>query len=690
MKFSLRTLGAALLVICSVATGSAQVAQRSIRGVVPRPDTAGLQRILIAEDLRGTGKDGINPLLDGLRNHDDSMLRRVAVRGLGRLQRPAMIRDLAAALTDPVPAIRAEAANAIAQSLVSVKRRANDPGQADVKWAATTLAAALDVERDRTTAEAMAESLGRLPFGDSTSAGPAEAAIVHHASGHPGFGSVHGLYWLAANRPTTGGLSATAILLLKVAARLPDDAPTRRVAVLTLGLARALDSVMIATAMKDPDDQVRRTALGGVSVLSPEYRAAVVKAAFADPSQVVRIAAVTAARVGGGKPDCSPIIAAIKDPHPYVSQMAIDALGSPCADSVGATKALMSIMDESPGNTTQMFQRQHAIVSLAKRGNRQALQVLGGSVGGELQLAFAEAAAIVGDTALLRRYAGSSDHNVSEAAIAGLSRAVKHRADSTYIRALQSTGYQVVMAAAKALAGSTDPGALPALINHLARITDERRENSRDPRIAVITRIGELGNKESSAKLEPYLADFDSTVADSAAHIITRWTGTTVTAHPKALAVPEMPLAKTYLAKSIQLRVTTVGGAQYTIKLFNNEAPATVARIVKLAREHYFDNHVFQRVEPNFVVQGGGPDATEYVGDAQFMRDEVAWRSHMRGTLGISSRGRDTGDAQWFFNLIDNTRLDHEYTVFGEVVQGEDVVERILAGGMIRSVVVER
>ena len=115
-----------------------------------------------------------------------------------------------------------------------------------------------------------------------------------------------------------------------------------------------------------------------------------------------------------------------------------------------------------------------------------------------------------------------------------------------------------------------------------------------------------------------------------------------------------------------------------------------MARIVKLAREHYFDGHVFQRVEPNFVVQGGGPDATEYAGDAQFMRDEVAWRSHLRGTLGISSRGRDTGDAQWFFNLIDNTRLDHDYTVFGEVVRGEDVVERILAGGMIRSVVVVR
>ena len=678
MKFSRSPLGAALLVACAAATASAQARFR--------PDTAALQRLLVAEDLRGTGKDGIKPLIDGLHNTTDTMLRRVAVRALGRLQRPELIRDIATALADAVPAIRAEAANALAQSLVRVKRTARDAGQPDVKWVVTTLAAALDVEHDAAAGEAMAESLGRLPFGDSTSAGPAESAILHHAAGKAGFGSVHGLYWIALNRPTTGGLSANAILLLKGVARQREDAPTRRVAVLTLGTARALDSTTIATAMKDPDDQVRRTALGGVSMLSPEYRAAVVKAAFADPSQVVRIAAVTAARVGSRTPDCAPIVTAIDDPHPYVSQMAIDALGMPCADSVGAVKALMGIMDETPPNDRPWYQRQHALVSLAKRGNRQALQVLGGSTVPEAQLAFAEAAAVVGDTAMLLRLSRSLDHNVSEAAITGLAKAMKHRADSVYIRSLQSKGYQVVMAGAKALAGSTDPRAVPALFDNLDRITAERRENSRDSRMALLLRIGELSTNVNAPRLAPYRTDFDSTVADSAAHLLSRWTGTTVAAHAVALPVPEMPLAKTFLSRNLQLKVTTVAGQTYTIRLFSEEAPATVARIVKLAREHYFDGHVFQRVEPNFVVQGGGPDANEYVGDAQFMRDEVAWRSHMRGTLGISSRGRDTGDAQWFFNLIDNTRLDHEYTVFGEVVQGEEVVERILAGGMIKAV----
>jgi cyclophilin family peptidyl-prolyl cis-trans isomerase len=72
------------------------------------------------------------------------------------------------------------------------------------------------------------------------------------------------------------------------------------------------------------------------------------------------------------------------------------------------------------------------------------------------------------------------------------------------------------------------------------------------------------------------------------------------------------------------------------------------------------------------------------------MRDEITWRSHLRGTLGVSSRGRDTGDAQWFVNLIDNTRLDHDYTVFGEVTSGLDVAERILEGDVIAHVEVVR
>jgi cyclophilin family peptidyl-prolyl cis-trans isomerase len=98
----------------------------------------------------------------------------------------------------------------------------------------------------------------------------------------------------------------------------------------------------------------------------------------------------------------------------------------------------------------------------------------------------------------------------------------------------------------------------------------------------------------------------------------------------------------------------------------------------------WFNGRTFHRVAPNFVVQGGSPGANEYLGDGPFTRDELGLASHVRGTVGISTRGRDTGDGQIFVNLIDNWRLDHDYTIIAEVVSGMEVVDRMLEGAVIR------
>jgi cyclophilin family peptidyl-prolyl cis-trans isomerase len=649
------------------------------------PDTAALQRLLVAEDARGTGADGITPLVNALQS-PDTLLRRVAVRGLGRLQRPELGREIEPLLADAVPAIRAAAAEAMAQSLNRVRRRAADPGQGEVSRAAVALAAALDVESDSTVAESIAGALGRLPFGDSLSAGPAESAILHHVGDHPGFGAARALYFLALNRASTGGLSPSAVTALRDAINVGTAAEVRRVAVLALIAARALDSGAVNAAWRDPDEQVRRLGLAGVLALPAEQRTAMVRAAFADPSAIVRIAAIGAARAGERLPDCSPIIAATRDPAPYVAQVALDSLGAPCANATAAIAALRAVLEAHASGRAGVVLRSHALVAWAHRGDLPLARYATASTPAA-QVAIAQAAALMHDTAVLVRLTRSADHNVREAAITGLSSVVKHGGDSAFVAALSSPGYQVVRAAAMALKGTDDRRVLPALLDNLDRITREQRENSRDARLAILARVDELGSQESAARVTPYLADFDTLVATTAAKALSGWSGNVVTARPLPLPIASAPLAATFLRRHVDLAVTMADGGTFTVRLDAENAPATAARILHLVAVHYYDGHVFQRVEPNFVVQGGGPDANEYVGDAQFMRDELSPRSHLRGTLGISSRGRDTGDAQWFFNLTDNTRLDHEYTVFGEVTAGEDVVERILEGSRIRSVV---
>jgi cyclophilin family peptidyl-prolyl cis-trans isomerase len=105
--------------------------------------------------------------------------------------------------------------------------------------------------------------------------------------------------------------------------------------------------------------------------------------------------------------------------------------------------------------------------------------------------------------------------------------------------------------------------------------------------------------------------------------------------------------------------------------------------VLALAGAGRYNGTTWHRAELDFVLQGGSPDANEYVGSNRFLVDELGTVPHVRGTIGMSTRGHDTGDAQWFINLRDNGRLGRDYTVFAEVVSGMDVVDLLLEGDEI-------
>jgi cyclophilin family peptidyl-prolyl cis-trans isomerase len=111
-----------------------------------------------------------------------------------------------------------------------------------------------------------------------------------------------------------------------------------------------------------------------------------------------------------------------------------------------------------------------------------------------------------------------------------------------------------------------------------------------------------------------------------------------------------------------------------------------VLQFTRLAESGYYNGLSIHRVVPTFVLQGGSPGANEYIGHPNHMRDELGTWPHVRGAMGISTRGRDTGDAQFFLDLIDNPRLDHDYTVFGQAITGMDAADRILEGDVIESI----
>jgi cyclophilin family peptidyl-prolyl cis-trans isomerase len=222
------------------------------------------------------------------------------------------------------------------------------------------------------------------------------------------------------------------------------------------------------------------------------------------------------------------------------------------------------------------------------------------------------------------------------------------------------------------------------LVTALARITKDRKDTSRDPRMAILERLQALGDASQAPALEAYLKDFDARVALKAAEILQAWTGTPRTPAPQPLSPPTITLATVQELRGKRLRVTMAGRGSFEIGLDVDFAPLTAVRIARRASEGYYNGLTFHRVDANFVIQGGSPGANEFMGDAFYMRDEVG--IHRRGTVGISTRGRDTGDAQLFVNLVDSPRLDHQYTVFGTVLTGMDVVDGVIEGDLIERV----
>jgi cyclophilin family peptidyl-prolyl cis-trans isomerase/HEAT repeat protein len=122
------------------------------------------------------------------------------------------------------------------------------------------------------------------------------------------------------------------------------------------------------------------------------------------------------------------------------------------------------------------------------------------------------------------------------------------------------------------------------------------------------------------------------------------------------------------------------------LELFGPEAPLTVNTFLKLVDRGFFNGQRFHRMVPNFVVQAGDPRGDGWGGPGGAIRDEINPRRYKTSTLGMALSGPDTGASQWFITLGPQPHLDGIYTVFGQVVDGYPVLNRITQGDLIRSI----
>ena len=126
-------------------------------------------------------------------------------------------------------------------------------------------------------------------------------------------------------------------------------------------------------------------------------------------------------------------------------------------------------------------------------------------------------------------------------------------------------------------------------------------------------------------------------------------------------------------------------------ELFAKDAPKTVNNFVFLARDKFYDGTVFHRVLADFMIQGGDPEGTGRGGPGYRFGDEVGAGKpkHKVGSLSMANAGPGTNGSQFFITHIATDWLDGKHTVFGQVREGQDVVNAVKQGDTLKSVTIE-
>jgi len=388
--------------------------------------------------------------------------------------------------------------------------------------------------------------------------------------------------------------------------------------------------------------------------------AAVAPPAWPEPAWRLRLRALATQR-----DSCTTLRTAMRDESWPVRLGAADLAGAGCASDEAIVTTLREWIGDIPRDASRRaaggvswHPAAHAVVALARLRPAEArprVSALARHPQWQPRMYAARAAALLADTATLRQLARDTDDNVKEAALEGLTKVAPGDVHS-FILALGGSGAQAVRAAAIGMKGSAHLEVREAAGAALDRWTARANASERDVRVALLELLG-----------RPESADRAPAVIHSLP--------------PDAVALA--------LGQQVRLRVRmspASGGGTFVVRLRGDAAPMMASRLLALVRTRYYDGLTWHRVEHDFVIQGGSPGASEYVGFAQFLRDELGTVPHRRGTVGMSTRGHDTGDAQWFVNLRDNLRLDADYTVFAEVSEGIEVVDGIMEGDVIERI----
>jgi cyclophilin family peptidyl-prolyl cis-trans isomerase/HEAT repeat protein len=598
--------------------------------------------------------EGVQPLAAVLAGDRDAEVRQMAAFALGLIGQRSAVDPLRAALRDPSPLVQGRAAEAL--GLI---------GDADSAQAIATMAAAhvpavraasLDADDGASPVEPAAEALRLGLFALSRlKAADAVIAVVIDPAGHPRLA-----WW-----PVAYALSRTedSRVVPALAALLKSrSSVSRAFAARGLGARKAAEraGALVAVAegwRTDPGPAVAAmralAQIGGGEAAAPLRDVA--RSRDAGPN--VRLEAVAALGALKDASSMEIVLDAVTDPWPAMRAAALRALKDIDLDTF---VVVLSGLDADPHPGVR-----RAVVSLLPAlGPARALPRLSALMTG--QDPAAAAAAIE--------------------AMAGM--AEKPKGFAAALEQLLAGGDVMVRAAAASALGDLKPpgGDRPLAAAYRAGLADD----SYQARAAAISALATYGAAAATPALNEALGDKDWAVRLRAAALLRELdpaTDAPSRIRPAPGRAVEAYAAPELIAPRVSPHVfldTDKGSIE--IELAVLEAPLTAENFMALARSGYFSGMAVHRVVPNFVVQAGDRRGDGEGGPGYTLRDEINTLPFLRGTVGMALDGADTGGSQFFITHSPQPHLDGKYTVFGRVVAGMDVVDRLQQEDVIRRV----
>ncbi|HLG16261.1 MAG TPA: HEAT repeat domain-containing protein [Blastocatellia bacterium] len=220
-----------------------------------------------------------------------------------------------------------------------------------------------------------------------------------------------------------------------------------------------------------------------------------------------------------------------------------------------------------------------------------------------------------------------------------------------------------------------------------------RADKMNDARIAILETAARLKRPMSVEALSELTRDPDYVVRLKALELL-RESGADLSGQRLQVGKAETGHDRAYWKRIAELSVAvkTPVAVIHTkkgiirIELFASDAPMTVDNFIQLSRRGFYDGLTFMRVVPNFVIQGGDPRNDMNGGPGYQIRCEINLREYGTGAVGMALSGKDTGGSQFFITHSPQPHLDGGYTVFGQVIEGMEVVNRIGRGDRIERV----